>query len=177
MPTNLRHASGAVAAIAAMALLAGCSAPSTSEPQTEEQRPESDGSNLPFELSAGNSGSSGGSSGNEVVKYDDVNITDSNWDTLCMDDYVMSDDMEGTDYSSDYNSVSVSFTDDGKLDYVLVTPASGASLYYSSDLSEDPEPTASYDGSVVEVSGDGFLDYDMNNVTSFEIRLECDDSL
>ena len=111
------------------------------------------------------------------MKYDDVNLTDSNWNTVCMDDYVMSDDLEGTDYSVDYNSVSVSFTDNGKLDYVMVTPASGSSLYYSSDLSDGPEPTASYDGNIVEVSGEAFLDYDMNNVIAFEIRLECDDSL
>jgi predicted component of type VI protein secretion system len=52
MRANLRHASGAIAALAAMTLLVGCSTSNNDSPEAGANRPESDGSNMPFNLSA-----------------------------------------------------------------------------------------------------------------------------
>jgi hypothetical protein len=94
-----------------------------------------------------------------------------------MDDYLMASDIEGNDYSSDYNSVSVSLDSDGNVDYVMVMPVEGSSLYYSSDLSESDPPKVSFEGMDFEVSGEAFLDYDTTNLAQFEIKLTCDSKL
>ncbi|WP_282824781.1 hypothetical protein [Gulosibacter sediminis] len=209
MRANLRHASGAIAALAAMTLLVGCSTSNTDSPGADANRPESDGSNMPFNLTAsgggsttpdtgptettgsdsgsssdsgsgsdsGSSGGSGGGDGTSVVKYGDVDLSDSNWTVTCMDDYLMASDIEGDDYSADNNSVSVSLDSDGNVDYVMVVPVEGSSLYYSSDLSESDPPKVSFEGMDFEVSGEAFLDYDTSNLAQFEITLTCDSKL
>jgi opacity protein-like surface antigen len=194
-----RSVTTALAGAAVLALLAGCA--SSAEPEAEEERPraESNGSNLPFDIGQlttdpepdddptptettaqttepqPDDSPSGGGSGGTVVKFDDVDISDVDWDTSCSDDYVLSSaSVEG---SNAYNNVSVSIESDGSVGYVMIDAQTGESLYYSADLSTGAtEPSMTYDNESIQVSGEGIIDNDRDNIVKFEISLTCDSS-
>ncbi|MFD2758034.1 lipoprotein LpqH [Gulosibacter faecalis] len=187
----------AVAGLAAVGLLAGCAG---DEP-TDDNRADSDGSNLPFGDGEGEDGpttppeetggtteteppaetneptstgdTGGGSGGGDtVVKFDDVDLSDVDWEVSCSDTYILADDINTTS-GSDYNSVSVSISSDGELDYVMIDEADGKSLWYSASVPELGETTMDYDGSTVSLSGEGYVDSDYTTPIDYEIELSC----
>jgi hypothetical protein len=170
----------AVAGLAAVGLLAGCAG---DEP-TDDNRADSDGSNLPFGDGEGEDGpttppeETGGTTEteppaetNEPTSTGDTGGGSGGGDTVVKFDD-LADDINTTS-GSDYNSVSVSISSDGELDYVMIDEADGKSLWYSASVPELGETTMDYDGSTVSLSGEGYVDSDYTTPIDYEIELSC----
>lgn len=128
------------------------------------------------------SGSSGNnSSGNGVVKYDDIDLSNVNWTTLCSSDtdsqYVIASDDDATGDETG-PTLMVSADENGKPDYLFISEGSsdGATSLYWSSTADAGSVTMNFNGDKFSASGEAFYfsDYSYKNPISFEIQLTCD---
>lgn len=136
---------------------------------------------------SGDSGNSGGGSttggGNGVVKYDNVDLSNVTWSTICSTEpdsqYVLASDVNATTTSDTGAAIMVSADENGKPDYLFVSTggdtSASNSLYWSS-TSEGGSVKMSFSGDTVTATGEGFYfdDYSYSKPISFEIKLTCD---
>ncbi|KAB1641955.1 lipoprotein LpqH [Gulosibacter chungangensis] len=133
--------------------------------------------------SNGSGNSSGGSSsgGNSVVKYDDIDLSNVSWTTLCSSDsdsqYVIASDTEATGDETG-PTLMISADEDGQPDYLFISEGTsdGATSLYWSSTADAGSVTMNFNGDKFSASGEAFYfsDYSYKNPISFEIQLTCD---